>query len=270
MLKYTRILPATFFTAVLLFAATARAGEDEDKARAVLEKNKLAVVTVKLVIKQKVSMPGRGSQEDESKVEATGTVIGPDGLTVVALSSTDPSSVYKNMMSSMMSDVQIECDVSDVKILLDDGTEVPSQIVLRDNDLDLAYVRPTEKPAKPFNFVDLADAATPQILERLVALNRMGQVANRVYAAAFERVEAIVTKPRTFYIPGKDPTNSAQGSPVFTLDGKIVGVFVLRTIKDTGGGRSALFGDNPNMLPVLLPASEILEGAKQAPPFAEK
>jgi S1-C subfamily serine protease len=250
-------------------AGAAFAGVEEEQARAVLDQHKTAVVTIQLVIKQKFSMGGRGSQENESRNEVTGTVISPEGLAVVALSATDPTSIYKTMMPDGMDDVQIDSEVSDVKILLGDGTEVPAQVVLRDNDLDLAYVRPLAKPAAPMAFVDLADSAPAQLLDTLVSINRLGKVAGRVYSVSLERVEAIVEKPRRFYIPGNDPTSTNQGCPAFTLDGKVVGLFVIRTIKDTSGsGGRGMFSGNENVIPVLLPAEDILEGARQAPESA--
>ena len=41
----------------------------------------------------------------------------------------------------------METEVNDIKILLEDGAEVPAEIVLRDKDLDLAFIRPKAKPA---------------------------------------------------------------------------------------------------------------------------
>jgi len=42
-------------------------------------------VTVQLVLKSKMSMPGFGGRSNESKQDATGTMIDPSGLTVLAL-----------------------------------------------------------------------------------------------------------------------------------------------------------------------------------------
>ena len=249
-------------------------GQDiESKGRAILEKNQAAVVTIQLVIKQKFSMSGAGSQEDESKQEATGVVITPDGLTVLALSTTDPTSIYENMMAGMegMGDkFKMESNLSDVKILLGDGTEIPAKIVLRDKDLDLAFVRPATKPAQPMAALDLSQSGEPQVLDPLIALNRLGRVAGRAYCASIERVHAVVRKPRTFYVPGNDPTHSGLGSPLFTLDGKIVGIITLRTIKTGSAGLGGMMGSlaggmDDSMLAIVVPADDIKEAASQAP-----
>lgn len=245
------------------------AGEDEDKARAIYEKHQQAVVTVQLVIKQKMSFGGMGDNDNESKREITGTVIGPEGLTVVALSETDPTAMFSNFMpEDMAGDFKMESSVSDVKILLEDGKEVDAGVVLRDKDLDLAYVRPKVKPETPFAHVDLKEGGTAGLLDRVVTINRLGKVANRTASLSFETIEAIVSKPRTFYFPGDAATMTGTGSPAFTLDGKLLGVFVTRTISSKSGGGG--FEAGRSHASVVLPTADILEGASQAPPFGEE
>src|SRR5262249_28341319 len=148
----------------------------------------------------------------ENKQDITGTVIDPSGLTVLALSATDPSELYKRMYSGS-SGFKIEIEVSDLKILMDDGTEIPAEIVLRDKDLDLAFIRPKAKPTRPMAAVDLGKAAPAQMLDELITLNRLGRAAGRAHAASVERITAVVQKPRTFYIPDSNQTSTALGSP---------------------------------------------------------
>lgn len=252
-----------------MWTAGARAGEIEEQARAILAAHREAVVTVQMVVKQKFSMSGMASQENESKEETTGTVISPEGLTVVALSATDPTSVFNTMMGGADEDFQMASEVTDVRIMLASGEEIPARIVLRDNELDLAYVLPEAKPETALAYVDLADQGAPEVLDQVVTLTRLGKVANRVHAASFERVVAVVEKPRTFYIPATDPTSTSQGSPAFTLDGKLVGIFVIRTIQNTGSESASMFGGNDNVTPIILPARDVQEGASQAPLFDE-
>jgi len=241
----------------------ASADEDAVAGRNILNNKKATVVTVQMVVKISQSFGGNTS-ENESKEEATGTVISPDGLTVLALSSTDPSSIYKTMMGGR-NDFKFDAQINDIKILLYDNTEIPAEVVIRDVELDLAFIRPLTKPETPLAYVDLADNGTVETLDRVVTINRLGRVANRVYSASFEYIDAVVEKPRRYYIPGDDPTSTSQGCPVFRLDGKVVGVFVLRAISSeaTAGNR------RNNVMPIVLPTEDIVEGAKQVPPFAE-
>jgi S1-C subfamily serine protease len=161
----------------------------------------------------------------------------------------NPSSAYK-----------VESEVTDVKILLDDGTEVPADIVLRDKDLDLAFLRPKTKPASPMAAIDFAKSEPVQPLDQVIALNRLNKAAGRAYSASVERISAVVQKPRSFYIADTTPTATAMGSPAFALDGNIVGLFVLRTVP--GAGESQNY--NENITGILLPAEDVLKAAKQA------
>ncbi|MBI4560323.1 MAG: trypsin-like peptidase domain-containing protein [Candidatus Hydrogenedentes bacterium] len=241
-------------------------GDDTATAgRAVIEQYKDAVVTVKLVIKMKLAMPGGPSQEDESKAEITGTVIDPSGLTVVSLSTTDPFSIYRVTMGDAGEEAdRMQSDLSDVKITLSDGTELPAKVVLRDKDWDLAFIRPLKKLDAPTAAVDLAQAASPQILDEVLVLNRLGRVASRVNAAGVGRIEGIVAKPRTFYIPNQGLGRQTLGAPLFSLDGKVLGIAVLRAIRTEGS--SGRFGrGSEGIMSIVLPAGDVLETAKQAP-----
>jgi hypothetical protein len=60
------------------------------------------------------------------------------------------------------------------------------------------------------------------------------------------------------------------GAPAFSLDGKVVGVFVLRAIasSDPGSMMGGMMNSmQDNLAGILLPAAQIVEGASQAPPF---
>jgi len=252
---------------------TARADDAAKVGRDLLAKSQGAVVMVKLAIKQSVSMGGHDSKS-ESKTETTGTVIDPSGLTVVSLATTDPSSTMKDTYARAiaarggdMSQFKFESELSDVKIVLADGTEIAADVVLRDKDLDLAYLRPSDKPAKPLPFIDLTKDAKAQILDEVIILNRLSQAANRAPAISVGRIEGIVEKPRTFYLLGQAMWAYSLGAPVFSLDGKLIGIIFLRSAKTQSDQSSGFMFSNLSqwgMMPVVLPASDIVDGAKQA------
>lgn len=260
----------TLLLLCLCFAwlSSAQAGEQEDKARALLEKYKDSVITVKAVVKQSMSFGG-GGHEDENKTELTGTVISPEGMTVVSLSAIDPMNFMRGMFGGMGGeDFNVETEVTDVQFLTTDGTEIPGEILLRDRDLDLAYLRPLEPPDPPMAYIDFTDSTMPDLLDELVVIDRMGEVANRNHALSLDRVKGKVKRPRPFVVP----EGAFQGCPALTLDGKVVGLYVLRATKNTGGGggMGIFSGRMNNFSPIILPPEDILEGAKQAPPFEKK
>jgi hypothetical protein len=243
-----------------------------DKGRAIFTKNRLSVVTVQLVLKSKVSMPGMGGQSNEARQDATGTVLDPSGLTVLSLSTTDPAQLVQSMMGGGDEDsrFKVETELTDIKILLEDGTEIPAEVVLRDKDLDLAFVRPKSKVANPLTALDLTKPGKAEMLDEVVTLNRLGKPAGRAYAASVERIAAIVQKPRLFYIPDGNMTSTALGSPAFTLDGKPLGIFVMRTTKSTGGGMGMFNFKPDNMTSIIVPADAIIKAAKQVPAGGEE
>ena len=243
--------------ALALLAATCRADELADKGRDIFKKNQHAVVTVQVVLK--MTGGGRSGGPSESKEDLTGTVIDPSGLTVLALSAVDPVELYRRISDRYN---KIDTQINDVKILLDDGTEMPSEIVLRDKDLDLAFIRPKVKPSAPMAAVDLSKSSAVEMLEPVIALNRLNRAAGRAYSASIERIDAVIQKPRTFYIPESGSSSATTGSPAFALNGNIVGIFVVRAVS---AGESSRNNMRENMTVILLPAEDILKGAKQAP-----
>src|SRR5665213_1328345 len=143
--------------ACALWAATGHADELADKGRDIFNKNQRSVVTVQTVLKMTDSRGGRSSNPSEIKRDLTGTVIDPSGLTVLALSSVDPAELYRRVSDEYN---KIDTQINDVKMLLDDGTEVPAEIVQRDKDLDLAFIRPKTKLSAPMPAVDLSHSST--------------------------------------------------------------------------------------------------------------
>jgi len=258
----------SFMSLLASLASLSRADEVADKGREIFKKNQRAVVTVQVVVKMKFSVPGMGGQANESKQDVTGTVVDPSGLTVLALSSCEPGDMLQSMMAGMSDEdmkFKMETELSDVKLLLDDGTELPADIVLRDKDLDLAFVRPVTKPASAMMALDLSKSATAQVLDQVITLNRLGKAAGRAYAASVERISAVVQKPRLFYVPGSEMTSTTLGSPAFSLDGNVLGVFVMRSVSQKGGG-IGMFNFRPQGLTtIILPAADILKAARQAP-----
>jgi S1-C subfamily serine protease len=249
--KKSLILAAVLILSHL--AASARADEFADKGREIFKKYQHAVVTVQVVIKAS----GPGGRSNESKTDLTGTVVDASGLTVLALSACDPAEMYRRLSE----DNKIEVEVSDIKILLDDGTELSSEIVLRDKDLDLAFIRPKSKPASPMIAIDLGKSSPAQVLDPMVTLNRLNKAASRAYSASYERISAVVQKPRTFYIPDGSMSSTTLGSPAFLLDGKLLGVFVMRAVSSAGGSGNY----RQNLTSIILPAEDILKASKQAP-----
>jgi len=82
---------------------------------------------------------------------------------------------------------------------------------------------------------------------------RVAQRAN-LSAASVERISAIVQRPRLFYVPDSSLGTTTLGAPAFTLDGKVLGVFVMRSMKSKSGGGMGMFNFQPdNMTGIIVP-----------------
>jgi S1-C subfamily serine protease len=207
-------------------------------ARKLVERHKDAVVLVEAVVKMKLSAGGR-SQEREQKMEVNGTVISPDGLTVVSNGSIDPTAAFTRRGG------KADVTTSDVKIVAADGTEYEAQVVRTDSDLDLAFIRP--KNEVQFPCLELKKGPEPALLDTLVSITRLGRKAGREPGVALSEVLSVIRKPRLRYV------TSGQiflGCPVFNANGDVLGLALVQT-------------DGAVNVSVL-PCEDILEVAKQA------
>ena len=155
-------------------------------------------------------MGGREMQSADDSVDAVGTVIDPSGLTVMSLGSLNPGAMMNKIVGASTGGggenrVDISSEPTDLKIRLPDGRELPAKIVLRDEDLDLAFIRPTTKPAAPLVAINLAESAKPALLEQVVVLSRLGRVGGWAASAALADIGAVIERPRTFYVLGGAP-----------------------------------------------------------------
>jgi len=261
---------------VLIAAAPVPAGADPvaDTAKDLTKAHGKAIVHVEAVVK--ITAEGGGAMmkmpDQEQKVKVLGTVIDPSGLTVVPF--LDPTKALGSMKlnaGGQAIELKFKGEVREVKYRLADGTEVPARLVLTDDDLSLAFVapeKPLDKKTKAkIAHVDLSKATgKASMLDKIITLGRLGKTLNHTLSARVGRISSIVTKPRTFYVG-----SGSLGSPVFTADGKLLGICTRRATKGGqsrtigmmsmlgGGGRGAA-----SAIPVILPAADVKEIADQA------
>jgi len=266
----TRAMAVAAIVSALLVAPVTAAEKDVRKtARALLQKHGGAVVTVKLVLKRRMVVQGQERGSSESQSEILGTVISPTGLTLVADSDSNPFSMFAGDGDGP----KIDTDTTDVKILVPDGREIPARFVLRDRDLDLAFVQP-EGADLNLPHLDLAAPATlPQALDDLIFLYRAGKSLNRETCVALSQVLTVVRKPRTFLVAEYMQTLAALGGPAFDAEGRLAGFVVLRRAPGSAADarmRGPLRGMFDMITPVVLTLSDVKTVAAEAAKAAAK
>jgi hypothetical protein len=230
---------------LVYFTLVVPAWSDEvgEKVRSISEISQGALVNVRIVLEVRKS---------EMTVERLATVVDPSGLMVMSLASIDPS-----MLGILPSSVDIQ--VKDMTVIMTDKEELPVRIVLRDTDLDLALLRPVEDLEKAMDYVSIDAEPKPEMMDQIVMLSKLGSAANYTPIAVPARIVGVITKPRTSYVMSLSPDMSDLGSPVFNMDGTVVG-FILLKVDITGQTSPVemmMSGGPLNILPVVLPVKEV-------------
>jgi S1-C subfamily serine protease len=257
-MKLLRCLCVTLSTSLLMCGPAALRAVTEAEAtagRALSKRYADAVVSVEMVVTIKMTMGDRAMPPRENKVEVNGTVIAPTGLTVTALSSIDPRGTFEAMRAMQGGSTQKmelgETEYKEVKLRLANGSEVPAVVVLKDADLDLAFIAPlvdAAAPVREFPAVKLAEATKAEVLGNYFLVSRASKNLQRAPLVRLSSVAGIVEKPRLRFIL----TEQGIGSPIFDATGRVLGV---TTQHLTNGRPSGL---------VVLPAADIAEIAVQA------
>lgn len=251
-IRFAAFLPALLLVAT--FAPLPAAPEAEAAAgRALVKRYADAIVGVELVVTVKFKMGDREMPPREQRIEVNGTVIATNGLTVTSLAQVDPQVQFDSIRAGQAGGRGPELvgtDFKEVKLRLADGSEVPAKFVLKDADLDLAFMVPDEGgegAKRTFPFVKLADAVEGAVLGSYFYVARAPKVLQRVPLIRSTDISGIVEKPRRFYLL----TDQSLGSPVFDAQGHVLGI----TVQHLASGRQ---------IAIVLPAGDVAEMAKQA------
>jgi S1-C subfamily serine protease len=245
-----------------LAAGTLRA-QSEDRelaatARKTLQSYDKAVISLAAVIKIEI----RG-QEQEIKTQCIATIIDPSGLAVTSASNLNPVSSI-SLRGARIPTSEIDCQVQEVKYRLSDGNEVQAHVVLKDEDLDVAFLAPLKPLDMPTQAkiasVPLGDpAGSVEPLDLTIVINRASDDLNYIPVLGVGRVVAVVTTPRTCYL-----VNAGNlGLPTFDRHGKFLGI-VSRCIRAEGGSNTISRLVSPSNSPVVLPAADIAKLVPQA------
>jgi len=115
-------------------------------------------------------------------------------------------------------------DAKSVSVTLSDGTELPAKVVGRDPRTDLAVLKVSS--AKPLPYIELGDSAKVRVGQWVVAMGNPFGLGGTVTAGIVSAEgRDIGSGPYDQFIQIDAPINQGNsGGPLFTQDGKVVGV----------------------------------------------
>lgn len=238
--------------ALLLGGPSFAAPEREAAAgREVMKRFADAIVGIELVVTLRMKMGDREMPPREQRFDVNGTMISPSGLTVTTLGAVDLQATLEAMRGggARGGPEIVGSEFKEVKLRMADGKEVAARFVLKDADLDLAFMAPeTTNAARQYPHVKLEDATEGAVLGSYFYVARAPKALQRVPMVRHTEVTGIVEKPRRLYLL----TETSAGTPVFDTKGKVVGLTVQHFANGARTGN------------VVLPAADVADMAKQA------
>lgn len=223
----------------ILFITASISGQTvEQKAGEIL--NKYQAATVVLTIKSVVKASGSGvalpAREQQSRT--LGVTVTDSGLIAASNSAIDAS------VGLVGQNVQVDGKVINVQsattlftsleISYGNATTLTGTVVWKDVDADVVFIRPNKSEGKTFTKVDLNDfAVLPNVADRVVGLSRASSVFGYMPTLMLGRITGVQRGDRSYYL---NTAGNSVGMPIFTIDGKPLGLTVNRVIqgKPTG------------------------------------
>jgi S1-C subfamily serine protease len=254
-----------------LAALTGRSSHADDLGdyAKILKEKEPTLVTVKFVLKVKMGGMMGGMGDQESDTEITGVLIDAKGLVLCSNTQLGGfTAMMKRMMGRMGGD--ITATPTDLKVLIGDDVEgVEAELIARDTELDLAWVRIKEPAETPYPHVDFGAGAEVDIGDRVFAVREMGKYFGRTPVVTEGRIGGKASKPRELYIPSADFA-TAMGMPVYNANGQIVGIMVMQMPmeEDADMNPMAMMGMMSSMQDMMggfiLPAANVAKATSRA------
>lgn len=235
-------------------AALAQAKDAGEAARDMLEKHKGTMVVVSVQGMLKASGGGKSLPDQPQLRRTLGCVVAENGLVVVSNAAIDASIGLSGKKAKNGEEVvtidTVKTDFQAAEIAFGDGTAVKASVVRQDEGADVAFLLPDAADAKAkgkddFTYLDLKDfASSAKVGDEVVGLSRASEVYGYIATVIVGRITGVFSpRPdsgdRTYYIT---TAGTAQGIPIFTTDGKLVGLTLERIVD---GERTGILGTLP-------------------------
>lgn len=254
-----------FVVACIGFAAVAHAGFSvstsakkdvvADQGRNLAEKYQGSLVHIQGTLSATMNVPGQPVRKEDVPFVVQGTILNDSGLIVCSYNSMN--TVYLNPIQAVRDQTGAPVNITrtgqitEVRIRYFDGEEVQARIVLKDPDMDLAFILPVKK-VKPQVYLDTSVKGTVALFDQVIGLSNGPGSKYRPYLV-INRINGVFDEPYTQYLASVSP-----GTPIFSVDGKVVGIGFLRT--DRAGIAAGQF---PPARPIIIPIDDLMGVASQ-------
>ncbi|HOV33278.1 MAG TPA: hypothetical protein PLX23_07950 [Candidatus Hydrogenedens sp.] len=235
---------------ILFCSCFAFSDEIAESGRKVFQQVASSVITVRANLLITTS-----DSEEESVGQCTAVLVSPPGVAILALSALDPSILIDQEFRN-----SININIASIKMIFKDEKEIAAEVLLQDKDRDIMVISAKEKIPEDVTkiLLEKENISIPQVLDPLLLIMQHGKVARRSHTATILRVESIIEKPFLFYTLNQGRSSDILSSPLFSMDGKFVGIGTLRVIQEWKDEVES------NTLVIVLPAEQIIPLVKEA------
>jgi len=221
---------------------------DADVLDKIVTQHADAYVTIKFVLK--MTSPNGGDQNQEQEIP--GILINAKGLVLCS----------NAQMGGLAKRFGRQASPTDIKVLIGEDTQgLDAKVLTRDSELDLAWVQLDVQPEKPLPFLDFSVNATPTRGQTLISLRKLDKYFDRAVVLQKGYLAGETHKPRRLLIASSNlvPSLQALCQPIYTIDGKVIGVTVLQLPESPQPDL------NPaDMQGLILPSQDIVKATERA------
>jgi S1-C subfamily serine protease len=258
-----------------LTVAVPLCGQDVNLGK-LLDQNAAALVTVQVALQVKASgsMGQLLGDTQDFEAEAVCTIIDPKGLVLCSNTQLNGyTEVMQRVIGRMGGQADFTVTPTRIKVLLGgEPKPLTATLLVRDTDLDLAWLQIERAGNRTFTYFDFAQGASPKVGDSVFAIRRLDRFFDRTPSLLEARIGSITQKPRTLFIP----TNGFEtnlGIPVLSVQGQPIGLLVLqlpadRSSTERSGVSLESMGWSSRMQDVgrgvILPAQEVARATRRA------
>jgi hypothetical protein len=166
----------------------------------------------------------RKAGNNDRSFEVTAVAVNSSGLLATSINALEGASAIDNMMAAAMGGDgnRNAGELTRVAWLRDDATEVEGELVLKDDVLDLAFIR-LEAGDADMPTVPEAAKDRPAILDPTVSIDRLSGDFQRTPRIGLGHVSALITTPREYLRISDD---LSYGAAVYNMAGEWLGIVV--------------------------------------------